>query len=68
VDGYELVRRIRAQGSPLAQVPVIALTAYAREEDRRLALAAGFSEHLIKPVDPNQLCRVTAELIGRAKA
>jgi len=68
VDGYELVRRIRAQGSPLAQVPVIALTAYAREEDRRLALAAGFSEHLIKPVDPDQLCRVTAELIGRAKA
>ena len=55
-DGYSLMRRVRA----LAQdeggaVPAIALTAYRREEDRARALAAGFTAHIGKPVDPEDL-------------
>jgi signal transduction histidine kinase/ActR/RegA family two-component response regulator len=66
VDGYELVRRIRAQGPSHDRLPVVALTGYVGDEDRQLALAAGFSAHLSKPVHPDQLCRVMAELIQRA--
>jgi PAS domain S-box-containing protein len=50
-DGYEFIRRFRAEGGPaLASVPVLALTAYGRPEDRLRALAAGFQAHLTKPV------------------
>jgi signal transduction histidine kinase len=53
-DGYTLIRRLRAtpQGRHL---PAVALTAYARGEDRERALAAGFDAHLAKPVEPSQL-------------
>lgn len=53
-DGYELIQRIRARDSG-SDVPVIALTAYARAEDALRARRAGFQEHLAKPVDPNEL-------------
>ena len=61
-DGYELIGRVRALGTKAAQVPAIALTAYAREEDRRRALAAGFQTYLAKPVEPDDLVRVVSEL------
>jgi PAS domain S-box-containing protein len=65
-DGYELVRRLRAMSDPaIAGVPAIALTAYAREEDRRRALDAGFQSHVAKPVEPAELVRVVAELLQR---
>jgi PAS domain S-box-containing protein len=68
-DGYTLIRRVRAlSGSRGAHVPAIALTAYAREEDRRLALEAGFQTHVTKPVEPAELVRVVAglvEFVGR---
>lgn len=55
-DGYRLMRRLR-QGEILKarNLPAIALTAYAREEDRADALAAGFQLHVTKPVEPDQL-------------
>jgi CheY-like chemotaxis protein len=57
-DGYELIQSIRARpGNRCGRIPAIALTAYAREEDRLRAQRAGFQLHLSKPVDP-------AELIG----
>ena len=63
-DGYGLLRRLRAM--PEGQrVPAIALTAYARPEDRARALAAGFRAHLSKPLDPESLLR---ELMSAAKA
>jgi CheY-like chemotaxis protein len=63
-DGYSLIRRIRAlppeQGG---RVPAIALTAYARLEDRKKALAMGFNIHLAKPVDPRILVSVVRTLV-----
>ncbi len=50
IDGYEVARRIRA--TPLlARARVIALTGYGQTQDRRRAEAAGFDDHLVKPVD-----------------
>ncbi|HEY9879290.1 MAG TPA: ATP-binding protein [Leptolyngbyaceae cyanobacterium] len=56
VDGYTLIRQIRALPPEKGgQIPAIALTAYAREEDQQQALASGFQQHLSKPVDLDQL-------------
>jgi PAS domain S-box-containing protein len=67
MDGYELIRQSRARhGTPASTMPSIALTAYAREEDRRLALEAGFDAHAAKPVDPDELVRLVAELTARS--
>lgn len=65
-DGYSLIRKIRALPSELArQIPAVALTAYAREEDRRQALEAGFQMHLAKPVDVAELVAVVANLVNQ---
>jgi hypothetical protein len=59
-DGYGLLRRLRSlpEGE---RIPAIALTAYARPEDRAKALAAGFRAHLSKPLDPENLLRELAQ-------
>ncbi|HEX3850388.1 MAG TPA: response regulator, partial [Polyangiaceae bacterium] len=49
-DGYALIRAVRELGHTSATLPAIALTAYARREDQRLALQAGFQAHVAKPV------------------
>ncbi len=65
-DGYALLQRIRASGSPRARgVPALALTAYARTEDRDKALASGFQEHVAKPIDPAHLVDEVARLARR---
>ena len=64
-DGYELIRQIRAMGHTPATLPAIALTAFARLEDRRDALLAGYQVHLAKPVDPQELLAAVASLTGR---
>jgi PAS domain S-box-containing protein len=65
VDGYELMRRARRlAGTASSEIPAIALTAYSREQDRRLALEAGFQTHVAKPVEPAELVRVVAGLVG----
>ncbi len=51
-DGYSLIRKVRALADARATVPALALTAYARGEDRTQALRAGFNMHLAKPIDP----------------
>jgi PAS domain S-box-containing protein len=62
--GYELIGEIRAMPH-LAKIPAIALTAFGRVEDRERALAAGFNQHITKPVDPHHLVRaVMAALKG----
>jgi PAS domain S-box-containing protein len=55
VDGYELIRRIRRPASQFSTIPAIALTAFARFEDRTRALGAGFNAHVAKPVEPAEL-------------
>jgi signal transduction histidine kinase/ActR/RegA family two-component response regulator len=62
-DGYALIRRVRAGFVPgHATIPAAALTAFAREEDRQLALHAGFQMHLVKPVDPAAVVGAVATL------
>jgi signal transduction histidine kinase/PAS domain-containing protein len=66
LDGYELLRRVRALSVPVCNVPVIALTAFARSEDRTRALRAGFRMHLSKPVEPEELIATVASVAGRS--
>jgi signal transduction histidine kinase len=54
-DGYSLIRKIRTQPGDIQHIPAIALTAFARDEDKKEALAAGFQQHLVKPVNPTEL-------------
>jgi len=57
LDGYELARQARKQ-FPDGELRLVALTGYGRAEDRQAVLDAGFDEHLVKPVEPDQLARV----------
>ncbi|MEO6600410.1 MAG: response regulator [Polyangiaceae bacterium] len=67
-DGYSLIRRVRALESLAKRsVPAIALTAFAREQDKALALAAGFNLHITKPVDISALVRCVTALANRAR-
>jgi PAS domain S-box-containing protein len=61
-DGYSLIRRVRAMPNEIAKIPAIALTAYARTEDRAKAINAGFQRHLTKPVEPVELISMVAIL------
>ena len=68
LDGYELIERVRALPDPASRdVPAIALTAFARSEDRTKALQSGFEMHLAKPVDPGELVASVATLMRRRK-
>jgi signal transduction histidine kinase/ActR/RegA family two-component response regulator len=64
IDGYELLRRVRAMKGPAARVPAIALTAFAGPEDRARALRAGFRQHLTKPVAAEELARAVAKIVS----
>jgi signal transduction histidine kinase/CheY-like chemotaxis protein len=61
-DGFTLVNRLRSLSPEEGgRIPVIALTAYATEDDRQRALAAGFENHVSKPVNPAELISAVAE-------
>ena len=64
LDGYEVARRLRAEG---AAVGLVALTGYGQPGDREKALAAGFDAHVVKPVDPAQLTDVIASVLLRRR-
>lgn len=68
VDGYSLIKQVRklapTQGG---RMPAIAMTAYARTEDRVRAVLAGFDQYLVKPVDPLELVTLVAVLSGRSQ-
>ena len=63
-DGYALIRTVRAREAArgLARLPAIALTAYARPDDRAQALQAGYDAHIAKPVEPSELLAQLARL------
>jgi CheY-like chemotaxis protein len=65
-DGYWLLSEIRRHADRgVSGLPVVAATAYGHSYPRAQALAAGFHEHLAKPVDPDLLCQVIAAAVGR---
>jgi len=61
-DGFALVRRLRERDGGRRR-PAIALTAHARPDDRRRALAAGFDAYLVKPVEAKDLVALVARLL-----
>jgi PAS domain S-box-containing protein len=66
MDGYELIRRIRQlEEGKEKRIAAIALTAYARVQDRMQAIMSGFSTHVAKPLEANELVTVVASLTGR---
>lgn len=66
IDGYELLRMVRARETrDGSRLPAIALTAFARAEDRIRALRAGFVAHVAKPVEPSELLATVAAFCGR---
>ena len=65
VDGYEFLQRLRAAGN---RTPAIAVTAFARPEDRRHAIQAGYSGYLAKPIDAGQLARTVREVVAAPTA
>ncbi|MBH8572235.1 response regulator [Nostocaceae cyanobacterium CENA369] len=63
VDGYTLLQQIRTLPPEKGgQIPAIALTAYAREDDRQRAIASGYQRHVTKPLEPEQLVKAVVEL------
>jgi signal transduction histidine kinase len=65
-DGYALIARVRALPAERGgQIPAAALTAYVRAEDRVKVLRSGFQLHVPKPLEPNELVAVVANLAGR---
>jgi len=66
-DGYALIRSIRVQEAQHGRaIAAVALTAYARLEDRRKALSAGFQMHVPKPIDGDELIAVVARVVQAA--
>jgi CheY-like chemotaxis protein len=66
VDGFEFIKRVRALGEARGgKLPAIALTAFARSEDRTRVLRAGYLVHVTKPVEPSELVATVASIAGR---
>jgi CheY-like chemotaxis protein/anti-sigma regulatory factor (Ser/Thr protein kinase) len=65
-DGYTLIQKLRKQRLKLArEIPAIALTAYATDDDRARTLSAGFQVHIAKPIEPETLVKSIADAAGR---
>jgi hypothetical protein len=64
-DGYQLIRKFRAEEPRSERIPALALTAFARAEDRKRSLVAGYQAHLVKPFDVGELVLIVADLVGR---
>ncbi len=62
VDGFELLSLVRSMENGDTEVPAVALTAFARSEDRLRALEAGFRSHISKPVEPSELIATVAQM------
>jgi CheY-like chemotaxis protein len=65
MDGYQFMRRMRAAEPKNRRTPALALTAFARPDDRKHAILAGYQAHLAKPFDMAELAIVVAGLVGR---
>ncbi len=65
MDGYQLMRRIRSTEPKGKRLPALALTAFARAEDRKRVMLAGYQSHLAKPFDVNELVLLVSSLADR---
>jgi signal transduction histidine kinase/ActR/RegA family two-component response regulator len=68
-DGYQLMRAVR--GLPAAsggKTPAVAMTAFARSEDRTRAMLAGYQVHVTKPIEPYEIVVIIASLLGRTQS
>ncbi|MEA5506330.1 chemotaxis protein CheB [Halotia wernerae UHCC 0503] len=67
-DGFSLIRQVRElDASAGRKIPAVAITAYVSEQERQMAIDAGFQIHLAKPIDPTQLVLIIANLSGRVR-
>ncbi len=67
MDGYEAARQIRALEDPiLANIPIIAMTANAFEEDRKAAFDAGMNAHIAKPIDTQKLMELLKDVLNKS--
>jgi len=66
MSGHELIAEVRRRPH-LADIPAIAISGYASQEDKAKALAAGFADHLAKPVEPDEVVRKVVELLSRSE-
>ncbi len=70
-DGYSLIREIRArekEAGTSEHLPVVALTAYGRVEDRVEVFSSGFDSHVVKPVDPAELAAIVKRLVEASRS
>jgi CheY-like chemotaxis protein len=68
-DGFDLIRALRSFPNPrVRQAPAVAVTAFARGEDRERILAAGFDAHVAKPVEPRELFAAVTDVVRRRHA
>lgn len=65
MDGYQFMRLLRASEPKSDKIPALALTAFARAEDRKKALLAGYQAHLAKPFDVGELVLLLSDLVER---
>ncbi len=67
-DGYDFIRKVREwEIDAGGQIPAVAVTAFAREEDRLKAISSGYQTHFPKPIEPTQLTAVVASLVEKIK-
>ncbi|MBX6392651.1 MAG: response regulator [Burkholderiales bacterium] len=66
LDGYQVAKALRDQLAPHAPI-LVAVTGYGREHDKQRSAAAGFSHHLLKPVDPAALLDTLAKVLRPAR-
>ena len=68
MDGYEAARSIRAMDNPhQASLPIVALSANAFDEDRRMSMESGMNAHLAKPLDVTELLKLIWKILSRKK-
>jgi PAS domain S-box-containing protein len=63
MDGYALIQQVRGLTAPMGRIPAIAVTAYARAEDRQRSLLAGYQMHISKPLEASELIAAIASLL-----
>jgi CheY-like chemotaxis protein len=66
VDGWELARRLRAEQA-LEDVVLLAVTGYGTQADQQKSFAAGMDQHLLKPVEPDLICRLLEVYLARQR-